>query len=67
MTTLDCFIRSQSVTKVNFIKCDVEGSELNIWKGGLETLKRFRLVVLTEVIREHLKRCNQAPEDVFDF
>lgn len=41
LRTLDSF----NLDKVDFIKLDVEGQELNVLKGGVETIKRCRPVI----------------------
>lgn len=38
-TTLDIFIKESSIGDIDFIKLDTEGAELDIFKGGSNTLK----------------------------
>lgn len=38
MTTIDHFFSSNDMKKVDFIKLDVEGSEINALKGGQRTI-----------------------------
>lgn len=40
--SIDDFVRSNNITKVDFIKMDIEGEELNALEGAKETIKRFR-------------------------
>ncbi len=40
--SIDEFVHEQCVGKVDFIKMDIEGAELDALKGGVETLKRDR-------------------------
>lgn len=42
--TLDSF----NIKKVNLIKCDAEGSDLEILQGGIETIKRCRPTIIFE-------------------
>jgi len=44
VTTLaiDDFVRERELPKVDFIKMDIEGAELNALKGAEETLRQFR-------------------------
>lgn len=44
--TIDSF----NLSKLNFIKIDVEGMELEVLRGGTETLRRLRPVVLFETM-----------------
>lgn len=48
ITTLDNAVASLNVPAVDWIKIDVEGGELLVVKGGLETIKKHRPVVLVE-------------------
>lgn len=40
--TIDDFVEKERLQKVNFIKMDIEGAELNALKGSIKTLRRFR-------------------------
>jgi FkbM family methyltransferase len=40
--TLDDVVREEELERVDFIKMDIEGSELSALRGSEETLKRFR-------------------------
>ncbi|MBU1449324.1 FkbM family methyltransferase [Patescibacteria group bacterium] len=46
---LDEWVELNGMTKVDFIKIDTEGAELEILKGGLNTLRRFKPKLLVEV------------------
>jgi FkbM family methyltransferase len=61
MRTLDEYNLSPS-----FIKSDSEGFELSVLKGGVETLKRCKPVVLVEV-NGLLKRYGHTTKELFDF
>jgi FkbM family methyltransferase len=57
--TVDEFARRTGLERLNFVKIDVEGMELEVLKGGLETWKRFHPVLFFETIQEfeaHLKK-----------
>jgi FkbM family methyltransferase len=47
-TTLDEFAERNSIEKIDFIKVDVQGAELDIFKGGLKTLSDC-LYIISEV------------------
>ncbi|TWT93514.1 hypothetical protein Pla100_40320 [Neorhodopirellula pilleata] len=47
--TLDDFVRSQAVDRIDLIKIDVEGYELNVLRGAKESLERFRPSIILEV------------------
>jgi len=47
--TLDSFILKQNIKKINLIKIDVEGNELNVINGAIETIKKFKPTILIEI------------------
>lgn len=42
VTTIDEFVKSNRINKVDFIKMDVEGFEEDVLLGAIKTIKRFR-------------------------
>lgn len=46
--SLDYFIKENSINTVDFIKIDIQGAELDVFKGGLKTLENV-LGIITEV------------------
>ena len=50
VTTLDAYVEEAGIRRVDFIKCDVEGAELFVYKGGARTLEKFKPVVLSEIL-----------------
>ncbi len=55
---------SEKNIRVDFIKCDVEGAELLVFKGGEETIKRDKPIVFTEMLRKWSKNFNYHPNDI---
>ena len=53
--TLDSYCERHSI-KPNFLKIDVEGNELRIFKGGIETLKKSKPKILVEIEARHVGR-----------
>lgn len=51
----------------DFIKCDVEGAELLVFRGGEETIKRHRPIVFTEMLRKWSRPFGYHPNDVIEF
>jgi len=51
--TLDSFSQKHNITDVGFIKIDVEGNELNVIKGGLNTIKKYKPFILVEIEQRH--------------
>jgi len=61
VTKLDT-IADQTFSKLKFIKCDVEGHELNVFLGGEQTIQRYRPVVQFESTVT-----DRRTEDIFQF
>ncbi|SHH40465.1 FkbM family methyltransferase [Bradyrhizobium erythrophlei] len=59
--TLDT-IADEIFSKLKFIKCDVEGHELNVFLGGAQTIRRHRPVVQFESTVT-----DQRTQDIFHF
>jgi FkbM family methyltransferase len=60
---IDNFIKEKPVT-IDFIKCDVEGAELFVYKGAVETLKTHQPIVFTEMLRKWSAKYNYHPNDI---
>ena len=66
--TLDKIINDYDLTKLNFIKMDIEGAELNALKGSEFSLKKFKPTICLECepdrfgnINEYLSRLGYKP------
>jgi FkbM family methyltransferase len=53
--------------KLDFIKIDVEGYELEILKGATKTIQKFKPKMLIEINQMALERMNLKREDIFNF
>lgn len=62
LTTVDAFVTSMGLKRVDVIKIDTEGADFEVLRGAEATLRRFRPVVLMEV--ELLARFGATVEDV---
>ena len=67
LTTLDAFASTEKLTRLDFIKADIEGWELRALKGGEATIRRFRPALYLEVDAACLVRAGDTPEDLFDW
>jgi FkbM family methyltransferase len=47
--TLDSFVESEKLPRIDLIKIDVEGSELALLRGAQRSIERFRPVLMVEV------------------
>lgn len=50
-----------------FIKCDVEGAELLVFRGGRATIAKARPIVFTEMLRKWAKEFGYTPNDIVDW
>lgn len=62
---LDDFITEKKL-KVDFIKCDVEGGELLVFKGGIETINRFKPIIFSEILRKWSAKFEYNPNNIFE-
>ncbi len=58
--TLDHYCQRNNISP-DFLKIDVEGNELNIFKGGTDVLKKYKPKILVEIEKRHI-----GPEQVFE-
>ncbi len=45
VTTLDAYVREKNLPRVDFIKLDVEGAELDVLKGAVTSIARFKPIL----------------------
>ena len=60
-------IDSYNFQDVDAIKIDVEGSELFVMEGALETIKRCRPAVQVEIVPKQCKQYGYDPQALYDF
>jgi FkbM family methyltransferase len=64
---LDDWIQNKNISKVDLIKIDVEGFEMNVLKGGLETIKKFKPLLFIELDDNNLKQVGSTAEELIEF
>ena len=68
--TVVCHVRrlddfaAESGLAVDFIKCDVEGAELHVFRGGMETIAKQRPVIFVELLRKWAAKFGYHPNEV---
>lgn len=65
-STLDDFMEENNIENIDFIKCDVEGAEKFVFEGGMNTLKRFKPIIFTEMLRKWAQKFNYHPNDIIE-
>jgi FkbM family methyltransferase len=66
LTTLDAFAQQEGLSRLDFLKADVEGWEVNVLKGGLATLAKHRPALFLEISDASLARAGAKPTDIWD-
>ena len=61
---LDDFVEEHNVKNLDFIKCDVEGAELLVFKGGLKAIKQYQPIIFAEMLRKWAAKFNYHPNDI---
>jgi FkbM family methyltransferase len=67
ITTLDAVAAALRLDRLDFVKADIEGWEFALLRGGERTLRRFRPVLVLELLSQHLARAGDRVEDAFGF
>jgi FkbM family methyltransferase len=65
MTTFDKFLNERPIDRLDFIKIDVEGSELDVLIGGEKTIQKYRPKMLIEINEMTLTRKGITREDIY--
>ena len=64
--TLDDWVANHGITP-DFIKCDVEGAELLVLRGGGQTLARHKPVIFAELLRKWSLPFGYHPNDMLGY
>lgn len=67
ISTLDDFILSNDIHKVDFIKIDVEGYELKVLKGAIHAVKRYKPILYIEVDNDNLIKYGDCAQSLIAF
>ena len=68
ITTLDNFVKENNIGNITFIKCDVEGGELQVFKGAIDILQGpSPPIIILEAFEGWTKDFGYHPRDLFKF
>lgn len=67
MSSVDQQTIVRALERVDFIKVDVEGAELDVLRGARDTIRRFQPLIYCEIYEEWTKTFGYAPADLFSF
>jgi Methyltransferase FkbM domain len=63
---LDDYAKTSNLKRVDFIKIDVDGFECHVLKGGIDTLSKFRPVIIMELAPYTLTERGRSLEELLD-
>jgi len=61
---LDSIVEGLGLKRVDVIKIDTEGAEVQVLKGGVKTIMRFRPYIVVEVRNRNIDQFKQIMEDL---
>lgn len=65
MNTIDNFVMTKKLAKINFIKIDVEGAEYDTLLGGQQVFKKYKPHVIVSIHPEAIEKKGDKLEDIF--
>jgi len=65
--TMDHFVEVNGISRLDFVKADVEGAELRVLEGAKGTIERLKPTFLLEIEERHVERFGYQAKDVADF
>lgn len=65
--TMDSWVSQNEIDRVDFIKCDVEGSEFFVYQGGRETIQKYKPIIFSEMLRKWSAKFGYHPNDIIRF
>jgi len=62
--TLDEYVNNNTIEKIDFIKIDTEGYEYKIIKGGMNSIKKFKPVMVLEFSKTNIEEQGDTLDDL---
>ncbi len=63
----DNWIKEKKIEKINLIKIDVEGYEMEVLKGAEQSIKKFKPILFIELDDKNLKLQNSSAKELISF
>lgn len=68
VTTLDNLLKyRKEISRIDFIKVDIEGAEYSFLLGARKTMKAFKPIIMMEIEEHRLAKYNVTAENIFNF
>jgi FkbM family methyltransferase len=67
VNTIDHFVASKKLNRVDFIKIDVEGAEFDTIRGGVEVFRKYQPSFILAIHPEPIEKKGDKLEDIYDF
>ena len=64
ITTLDSILGTLGIEYCDLVKIDVEGGELQVIQGGMETITKFKPIIFAELMRKWSAAFSYSPNHV---
>lgn len=64
---LDSIVSDLKMKSVDFIKCDVEGSEFSVLRGAQNTIEKFTPIILIELCEEWCEKFHYSSDEIINF
>lgn len=62
--TFDSYVEDNNILRMDFVKIDIEGFELNFLKGAEQSIKKFEPILFMEVDDSNLKKQNTSASEL---
>lgn len=67
VTSIDNFVKEKNISKLDFIKIDVEGAEYDTLRGAAETLKKLKPFCIVAIHPEPIAAKGDKLDAIYDF
>jgi FkbM family methyltransferase len=67
MIKLDDYVSQKRITRIDFVKCDIEGAELLALKGFSKTLRKLKPALFLEMYTPWMEAFNYTPNELIRF
>ncbi len=64
---MDDIAETLALTRLDFIKIDVEGWEMHVLRGGEKTIARFKPIIMLEMVEHFLRRAGSNCDELLGF